>query len=247
MKQEKCNKVINSNNTMSTGGQLTILEKVIELIEKHGLLRIFTAIFVIMAFFFVIYNSQNVNKIVDMVLKKQKVEHSEALEYRKKISHEIELILTKLLLDTGADRAFIIEMHNGNSNVSGLPFYYGEMTYEKVTSRTYHIDEDYSNLNLSRFPFIYYLEERNSWFGSIEDLSKIDERLSMRLKSNDVSYAFFESIQGIDTPIGFIGITYCNGHIPDINKIDEIAKIVNVVSKKVSGELDMQKINFNDV
>lgn len=232
---------------MSVGEeQLSFLEKVINLIEKHGLFRIFKAIFVILAFFFVMYNGQNVNKIVDAVLLKQETEHSEALEYRRKISPRIELCLSKLLLDTGADRAFILEMHNGTSNVSGLPFYYGEMTYERVTSNTYHIDEDYRNLNLSRFPFIYFIDEHNSWHGSIDDMALIDDKMAMRLKSNDVKYAFFECIHGIENPIGFIGITYCtDGNYPkDISKIE---RLVNVASKQVSGELDMKKININDL
>lgn len=231
---------------MALNEGLSFLERVIKIVDKYGLPRIFKAILVIVAFFVVIYNGSNVSNIVEYVLKKQEIEHSEALEYRRKISPKIELCLSQLLLNSGGDRAFILEMHNGTSNVSGLPFYYGEMTYERVTNRTYHIDEDYRNLNLSRFPFIYYLDEHNSWHGSIDELSKIDDKISMRLKSNDVTYAFFDCLHGMETPIGFIGLTFCNDNYPDDKKIQEIVRILNVASKQVSGELDMKKINFSD-
>lgn len=66
------------------GEQFSFLEKVINLVEKHGLVRIFKAIFVITAFFFVMYNGQNVSKIVENVIHKQETEHSAALEYRKR-------------------------------------------------------------------------------------------------------------------------------------------------------------------
>ena len=42
------------------GEQFSFLEKVINLVEKHGLVRIFKAIFVITAFFFVMYNGHKV-------------------------------------------------------------------------------------------------------------------------------------------------------------------------------------------
>lgn len=231
---------------MALNEQITFLERLVNLVEKHGLLRIFKAILVLMAFFFVMYNGLNINTIVESVIKKQEIEHGEALEYRRKISPKIELCLSQLLLNTGADRAFILEMHNGTSNVSGLPFYYGEMTYERVTNRTYHIDEDYRNLNLSRFPFIYYLDEHNSWHGSIEELSLIDNKMSMRLKSNDVTYSFFECLHGMETPIGFIGLTFCNDNYPNEKNMQNIIKLLNIASKQVSGELDMKKIKMND-
>lgn len=224
------------------GEQISFLERTINLIEKHGLVRIFKAIFVLMAFFFVLYNGQNVSKLVENVIKKHEIEHSAALEYRKKINPEIEMILNELLINTGANRAFVMEMHNGTSNISGLPFYYGEMTYEKVTPNVSHVDEDYKNINLSRFSFIYYLDEHHSWHGTIDDLGSIDNKLSMRMKSNDANYGIFVCIHGIEKAIGFLGITYCNGNMPhDLNKA---IGNVNVASQKLSSLLDMKVANI---
>lgn len=224
------------------GEQFSFLEKTINLIEKHGLVRIFKAIFVITAFFFVMYNGQNVSKIVESVLKKQETEHNAALEYRKKINPEIEMILNELLINTGANRAFVMEMHNGTSNVSGLPFYYGEMTYEKVTPNVTHVDEDYKNINLSRFSFAYYLDENHSWYGTIDELAKMDSKLSMRMKSNDASYGVLVCIHGIDKAIGFLGVTYCNNNRPtDLNRT---IGNVNVASQKLSSLLDMKRADI---
>lgn len=224
------------------GEQISFLERTINLIEKHGLVRIFKAIFVLMAFFFVLYNGQNVSKLVENVIKKHEIEHSAALEYRKKINPEIEMILNELLINTGANRAFVMEMHNGTSNISGLPFYYGEMTYEKVTPNVSHVDEDYKNINLSRFSFIYYLDEHHSWHGTIDDLGSIDNKLSMRMKSNDANYGIFVCIHGIEKAIGFLGITYCNGSLPP--NLNKAIGNVNIASQKLSSLLDMKVANI---
>lgn len=223
-------------------GQFSIIEKTINLIEKHGILRILKALFVLVAFIYVMYNGQNVNSIIENAFRQQATEHEMALDYRRKIDPEIKLMLTDLLYKTSANRAFIIEMHNGNSNVSGLPFLYGEMTYEEVTSGVVHIDEDYRNVNLSRFSFANYIDENHFWKGTIDELATIDSKLSMRMKSNDAYYAIFVCIHGVDNPIGFLGITYCHDKQP--SNLERIMGDVYVLSQKLSQLLDMKRANI---
>lgn len=204
------------------GEQLGFLEKVIKIINKYGIFKVFQALCVIGIFVYLMYNAHNVGQAVQNIVRteiethneKVEQEHNDALIVRQKIKPKIDSILTDALTRLNADRVFVMEMHNGNNNTSGLPFLYGEMTYEQVRNGVSHIDDDYLNLNLSRFTFPLYLEREHLWQGTTEDLSKIDDKLSKRLLSNDVSYLAITQIHGFSNFIGYFGVSYCNDKSP---------------------------------
>lgn len=223
--------------------EIGILEKTIKLIEKHGLSTIYKALFILAMFFCVIYNNINIGNIVEDVLVNKANEHDKAIEYRKSIAPDIRIYLKDLLASSGADRAFIIEMHNGTNNINGLPFMYGEMTYEEVTPGTEHIDEDYTNINMSRFCFITYLCDNYSWNGSMDSLITIDDKMALRMKSNGVQYAFFKCLYGSNgKEIGFIGITYTKPISMTAEQIDVVRKMVNKASDQTVLKLDIKNI-----
>lgn len=223
--------------------ELGVLEKTINLIDRHGIIKIFKAIFILVVAVYVCYNGINVNKIVEDIFKKHQTEHDMALEYRKKINPDVRLILKNLLLKTNADRAFVMEMHNGTNNVSGLPFMYGEMTYEEVTHGTEHIDEDYTNLNLSRFPFATFLCLNHSWSGSVEELSKVDDKLALRLTSNGVHYIMMKCMHGSNgKELGFLGITYVKRQAPPQSELKQIKDDLDVASNLLVLKLDINNI-----
>lgn len=225
------------------GDGIGILERTIKLIEKHGTETIYKAIFILAMFFCVIYNNINIGNVVEEVLINKENKHDKAIEYRKSIASDIRINLRGLLADSGADRAFIIEMHNGTNNINGLPFMYGEMTYEEVTPGTEHIDEDYTNINMSRFCFITYLYENYSWNGSMDSLNSIDDKMALRMESNGVKYAFFKCLYGSNgKEIGFIGITYTKDISMTDEQVDSVRKMVNKTSDKMVLKLDVKNI-----
>lgn len=231
---------------MSLGNeQLSFLEKAINIVEKHGVFKILKTALVLIVFFFAIYNGYNVNNIIDKVIIKKENEHNIALKYRQNINPEIDRILGEILINTGGNRVFILEMHNGTNNTSGLPFFYGEMTYEKVTPNIAHIDDDYKNINLSRFSFSSYMNTHHSWHGYIEELEKIDNKLSSKMKENNVNYFILSCIHGVNNAIGFVGVTYCDSNEPfDVNRG---IGYVNLSAQKLSKLLDMKNINFSEI
>ena len=138
------------------GEQLGFLEKTLKLIEKYGLFKIFKALCVIALFVYVMCKGATiVENIVEKVTKEtindEKVEkdrlHDIAMERRQEIKPLIDNVLMSALNQLNADRVFIIEMHNGTNNTSGLPFLYGEMTYETVADDILH---DLHNANVAR-------------------------------------------------------------------------------------------------
>lgn len=205
------------------GEQLGFLEKVILIVEKYGLFRIFKALFVMAVFIYVMYNAQNFDSIIKEIVKTEmeshnddmKTEHDAAMEVRRNVDSKIQSILKEILLKTDADRVFVMEFHNGNNNTSGLPFIYGELTYEVEAAGIASVADDYNNLNLSRFTFPTYLESKQMWIGEIEELANVDTRLSKRLSSNDVTYFAIIRLHGLNNPLGYMGISYCNGKTHD--------------------------------
>lgn len=236
------------------GEQLGFLEKTVKLIEKYGLFKIFRALCVIAIFVYVMCNGANlidsiVGRVTKNTMKEERIEkqeeHDAALKKRQEIRPEVYNILYNALNKLNADRVFVIEMHNGTSSVSGLPFLYGEMTYDVVSEGTEHVDNEYTNFSLSRFQFASYLENKHVWLGTVEELSLIDEKLAHKLISNDVSYLAFTQIHGVKNELGFLGVTYINGKKP--KSVETIATELIIASQKLATLLDSNNVSvYND-
>ena len=231
------------------GEQLGFLEKVIKIINKYGLFKVFQALCVIGIFVYLMYNAHTIGQSVQGIVRNEiethtekiEQEHNDALEIRKKIKPDIDKALKEALVSLDADRVFVMEMHNGNNNTSGLPFVYGEMTYEQVRSGIGHIDDDYINLNLSRFSFPLYLEKEHIWQGSMEELANIDDKLAKRLSSNEVTYIAITHIHGVDNLLGYFGITYCNNKQP--KPIKDIVAQLTMTTQQLAIMLDTNRTN----
>ncbi len=66
--------------------------------------------------------------------KKEEKEHKELIEVRRVTDSQIRTSLDRLLLRTGASRAFVFEFHNGGTNICGLPFLRMTNTYESLSA-----------------------------------------------------------------------------------------------------------------
>lgn len=231
------------------GEQLGFLERVIKIINKYGLFKVFQALCVIGIFVYLMYNTNAIGDAIQGIVQNELETHSEsveqqhddALKVRQAIKPEIDKTLKSVLTQLNADRVFILEMHNGNNNTSGLPFAYAEMTYEEVSDNITHIDDDYINLNLSRFAFPLILEEELIWQGSIKDLAALDDKLAKRLSSNDVTYFAIMQIRGLDNLLGYFGLSYCHNHEPKDSVT--IIKHLTMAVQKLAVMLDANNID----
>lgn len=145
-------------------------------------------------------------------------EHNDQMQMRGKIKPYITSLLKQALNDMNADRAFVIELHNGSNNTAGLPFIHCTMTYEQVARNVESIDEDYQNISLSRFDFPEYLHNHDLWMGEIDEFGEIDPKATSRMKNNDVTYLVITTIRSEEDEIGYFGFTYCDGKQPKDSK-----------------------------
>lgn len=202
------------------GEQIGFVEKTIKMIDRYGLWKVIRAILLILLFLFGMYYVQVAATRVgtkqgnEQTTEEKATEHEEQMGIRKSIQPQVENILRGVLLKTGADRAWVIELHNGSSNIAGLPFVHCTMTYEVDKDSIESIDEDYQNLSLSRFKLPLYLHKNKVWYGTIEDLKKVDKKMATRMLTNGANYMVVSTIETSTNELGYFGFTYCNGNIP---------------------------------
>ena len=161
-----------------------------------------------------VFNKEVVKEAIQETTKENVSYHSSQMRIREDIRPEISKILKKDLLELGADRSFVIELHNGSNNTAGLPFLHCTMTYEEVARGIEPADEDYQNLTLSRFSFPQYLQDNEYWIGPVSDGVDIDPKIVKKLASSDVTYIVITTIRSDNCELGYYGFVYCNGHKP---------------------------------
>lgn len=69
-------------------------------------------------------------------------------------------LLKELLISSNADRAWLIEYHNGTKSLTGLPFLYGSMTSEEVKEGVRPVSNHFNDFVLSDFLFILNASKR---------------------------------------------------------------------------------------
>lgn len=229
-------------------------EKAIKLVEANGYWKLFKIVLFIAFTITIIYLGKNFGEnfsferqramITDVInetdLQKNLI-HTEQMQMRENIKPYITSLLKDAIVTMGADRAFIIELHNGSNNKAGLPFIHCTMTYEEVAQDIEPIDEDYQNLSLSRFNFPDYLHTHDLWFGTIDEFAKIDQKAAGRLRNACTTYFVITTIRSCDNEIGYFGFMYCDDNKPKDSK--EIMEFVVHAVQKLSKWLDNNPLN----
>ena len=150
----------------------------------------------------------NPDIIYQNLKERQEREHNARLEKRLEADPIIRSNLKELMVTVDGDRAFVCEFHNGTNNFAGLPFLYVDMKYEVCKQGIYHIDETFTNFNLTRYPFAPYGMEHGWWIGTVKDMEEIDERFSAHMEMNGVNFFAAMLIHGVDAPVGILGVTF---------------------------------------
>lgn len=219
---------------------VNMFETMVNVVKNNKMFDIVKTFLIFVLLVYITYNITELPEIVKNVFNARttelQMEHDTAVERRRNIKPQIDAILFETMNTLNADRIYVIEMHNGTNNTSGLPFIYGEMTYEQVRCNVEHVDEDYVSLNLSRFEYPLYLEKNQIFCGTIDDLAKIDEKMAFRLKATNATYVGGVAMHGVENELGYIGITYCNTE--PVGR-QEIIRVLSIASQKLTALLDM--------
>lgn len=199
-------------------------EKIIKMTDKYGYWKLTKVVMFVVFTITMIYLGKNFGENYDFEHQKEIISqvmsekdemksftHSKEMVLRNNIKPYVSNLLKNTLSEMNADRAFVIELHNGSNNTSGLPFIHCTMTYEEDAIGIEPIGEDYQNLSLSRFDFPDYLHEHDLWIGDVDTFASIDSKAASRMKNNDVTFLVIGTIRSAANEIGYFGFTYCKG------------------------------------
>lgn len=189
-----------------------ILSKLLTLQKKYGFFSILKGLVILLLFGYVIFFALNPTYFIERITTIQDEKHTEAITKRIKSDEEIRLLLEKLMLKTKADRAWMIEFHNGSNNIStGLPFLFGSMRLETTSDTIPGVEEEYMDFSLSRYPVLMNLLSNGYYYGNIESMKGIDQKLYYKMKSNRVNETAMITLYNGDYPMGIVGLSFC-GH-----------------------------------
>ena len=93
------------------------------------------------------------DKILDSILNRKTIDeqkHNDMLFDKIKIAEEINVALKEIMLYHNAQRVYIIEFHNSNSNLSGVPFAKYSCTYEWHDKGVYSLSGKCNSLPFSQ-------------------------------------------------------------------------------------------------
>lgn len=187
------------------------LQKILNLQNKYGFFSIVKGLFLLFLAGYVVFFALNPKYLLERVTTIQTEQHDNLVRSRLAADSDIRLILSKTMHNTNADRAWLIEFHNGNKNLTtGLPFLFGSMRIEETQDSIPNVDEDYADFSLSKYKLIAKVLDEGFFYGNIKDVQSIDKRLYYKFQSNDINEIALLTIYNEDKPAGIVGLSFCN-------------------------------------
>jgi hypothetical protein len=211
------------------------LQGSIKLVDTYGAIKIVFVSLLMLFMSLVAYLAINPSFIFERYLEYAEQKHTESFNYRMESTPYVQSAMRNLVMEEDAMRAFVIEMHNGKYNSSGLSFNYGSLTYEALNDNVESVMEDYADFTLDRYSVLTKVWKNGKWSGSIEELRKIDRRLALKLEANGAYYLSLTMIYGVKTEIGFVGVTFGQNSNVDKNRVENI---LSKYASKISPFLD---------
>ena len=221
--EEMKNSDININVVPQGGGDKTpwyirTVKWYVDSVVNASIVKIFKVFFV--TFFFVAaglvavyaYNIVNNKETVESKKTGNSLTEEEKEKIRDIVTPKIQYDLEALLYQINADRVFIFEMHNGQNNLSGLPFPFANMSYEEVNisrriDKVYH---KYKDVPLTQYKYPEYLRQNKFMMGTIEEVEKIDYDYAKRASEDGCKYMVVQYLNVSGKPLAFLGASYHN-------------------------------------
>lgn len=138
------------------------------------------------------------------------------------ITPKIQKNLDAILYTLNADRAYLLEFHNGKKNTTGLPFRYMDISYEVTNqdSKATKIGMYYQNVPTTLYKFPCFLQEHKYYIGTLDDFASVDEDLAKQMSNNFAKYFAVIALNSDGTPLGYLGISWCDlENVPNVNTI----------------------------
>lgn len=144
-----------------------------------------------------------------------------------KISEEVDSILQRMIIETKASRACIVQYHNGGKGVNRQSFLKMSMTNEQVTLGVKPLAPNFKDQ--FRSVIAYFVKEiqrtGHCYIESIDSIKDIDASMYEFMIDNNVKSKYGYGIHDKDGMcIGFVCIEFRSTETGDVNQIDKLFK-----------------------
>lgn len=201
------------------------VEKTLQIVEKYKCFTILKALGLILVIALLIAFLSNPTYVFEKYEEWKEKQHTEKLTHRLQHNEKLHILIEKLMYKVNADRVILLELHNGISNNSGLPFAKCSATYESINEGVIPVSDQYQDLNLSLMPFATTLFNDGYWCGNTDELKDIDKALCYRMLFNETSHFAGKVIKGVEKPLAFLFVKFKS--IDEQHNCDEVAKVIN--------------------
>lgn len=202
-------------------------------VANHGLWKIIKGT-IALAFALIVLNvALNPEIVFDKFTQYTERVERENVEYRREIDPVIRGELKELVYATEASRACVMEFHNGTSNFSSLGFLYAAMTYEETRDGVDKVSKVYSEVSLSLFNIADVMYNRGFWFGSIDDLAKMDSALAQGIAASGTKWVAALLLES-SRELGFLILSF--DYIPLDQQ--EIGREIRRIGVSIASKLD---------
>ena len=186
-----------------------------------GISKTLVLVFAVSFCLFLINPKPAIQYYMEVQQKLQSEQHMELIDKRVQNTPYINTYLDALRVEAGVafNRAYIFEFHNGSNSVAGLPFYWGDMTYESTDNDISGIHDNWNSVSLTRYNFIIRFFREGYFIGSIQDIERIDTKFAHKLSEDDITYLAMLPI--LDDSGRIIGAVAMSSNSTDISSISK--------------------------
>ena len=219
----------------------------IEYIKNNSFIKITSVVLQIAFWIVILISAVNYKEVIswmtDISDEISDTRHKELMDYRFSINDEIHGLLENLCHDTGAKGAWIFEFHNGSNNLSGLPFFFMNMTYEIVAAKDVPLYSTtaWQDIPVSGYSFISKHYKEGIYIGDAENIFNEDEAFAHKLLSQGTSHIAAIIMHGKNEPIGILGISTNDKF--NVDEI-EIQRLLIRYSQRITSKLDVKALDL---
>lgn len=216
------------------------IEKGLAIVEKYKFKTIFKAVAVILIVAATVGFLKNPTWIFVQYDEWKEKQHQEQMDLRAINNDKIQHIIEKGLYKIDADRIMVLELHNGNTGLGGLPFSKCSATFEYMDDGVIPISAQYQDQQLSLIPFANRLFRDTYICGDISEVEELDRGLYHRMMSNGTQHFAASVVKGVDKPLAFIFVSY-NHPIDSTHNCKMVKDYIKEMSLEVALLLELNK------
>ena len=225
-------------------GVLGALGKFMKGLKDYNIFELLKILFAIFVLAFIISFVRNPDSYIDKVAyifemreNRKEQEHASGMYRRKVADQNISWYLKELRDLSGADRAWLLEPHNGGSNsTTGMSFYYLNLTGDEPADGLPHLPkEQFKDIPYSEYPLADYIDKTGRWWGPLSEMEPIDRKLYYRMKSQGMGECAVMAAHSMNLPVCYVGLTWYEGHA--MEDAERVGNLIHKYTMQIALEL----------